>query len=174
MFANFGSTSPGQRRESIGGDDMDGEDITTNNRSASPNPSQTYLSDIRRHHPASMRSNSTVRPKPLSTPSKSRPVLHNLLPSAPTSPPTPAPSPTPHQRIPSWQNAAGEDDDSALRDARIHFSTLSRAERQRFLVEIFNLCDKQLLSFVHHFVSPRLRKDPFKTLPNELCLRVSF
>ena len=111
------------------------------------------------------------RPKPLATPSKTIPPLHNLHPSAPASPPTPAPSPTPHQRAPSWQSA-GEDEDTFLRDARAHFSLLGRAERQRFLAEILNLCDNQLLSFVHTFVSPRLRKDPFEVLPNELCLRV--
>jgi hypothetical protein len=35
------------------------------------------------------------------------------------------------------------------------------------------MCDSTQLSFVHHFVSPRLKKDPFEHLPDELCLRVS-
>lgn len=115
-----------------------------------------------------------THPKPLPTPSRplGSPVPHSLLPSAPASPPTPAPSPTPHQRAPSW-STAGENEDAFLRDARSHFSRLDGAERQRYLAEILNLCDSHQLSFVHHFVSPRLKKDPFRCLPNELCLRVS-
>ena len=95
----------------------------------------------------------------------------NILPSAPASPPTPAPSPTPYQRAPSW-TSAGENEDSFLRDARGHFKSLDSAERQRYLAELLNMCDSQLLSFVHSFVSPRLKKDPFDFLPDELCLRV--
>jgi len=115
-----------------------------------------------------------THPKPLPTPSRplGSPIPHNLLPSAPASPPTPAPSPTPHQRAPSW-STAGENEDAYLRDARSHFSRLDGAERQRYLAEILNLCDSHQLSFVHHFVTPRLKKDPFRYLPNELCLRVS-
>jgi len=97
--------------------------------------------------------------------------LQNLLPSAPASPPTPAPSPTPNHRIPTW-STANENEDTFLRNARPHFSKLDSQERQRFLAEILNLCDSQQLSFVLNYVSPRLKKDPFKTLPNELCLRV--
>src|SRR4051812_21744695 len=108
------------------------------------------------------------RPQPLPTPSRtSAPsnIPPNLLPSAPASPPTPAPSPTPHQRAPSWTTAS-EDEDAFLRNARIHFSQLDSGERQRFLAEVLNLCDSQQLSFVHNFVSPRLKKDPFN-MPNE-------
>ncbi|KAI9799059.1 MAG: hypothetical protein M1833_004253 [Piccolia ochrophora] len=126
-------------------------------------------------HRASRRKDSLTRsrPRPLPTPNKSMgsPIPHNLLPSAPASPPTPAPSPTPHQRAPSW-STAGENEDAFLRDARSHFSRLDGSERHRFLAEILNLCDIQQLSFVHSFVSPRLKKDPFRILPNELCLRV--
>lgn len=96
----------------------------------------------------------------------------NLLPSAPASPPTPAPSPTPHQRPPSWHSVADEDD-AFLLNTRIHFSSLSAADRQKFLVGILGLCDNQQLSFVNSYVGPRLRKDPFQALPTELCLRVS-
>ncbi|KAI9702491.1 MAG: hypothetical protein M1836_000971 [Candelina mexicana] len=113
-------------------------------------------------------------PQPLPTPSRpaSSPMSHSLIPSAPASPPTPAPSPTPHQRVPSW-STAGEDEDSYLRNARSHFSELNGAARQRYLAEILNLCNSQQLSFVHNFVSPRLKKDPFDgILPIELCLRV--
>ncbi|KAI9826394.1 MAG: hypothetical protein M1832_000311 [Thelocarpon impressellum] len=114
-----------------------------------------------------------AHPRPLPTPSRpiASPIPHNLLPSAPASPPTPAPSPTPHQRAPSWTDA-GENEDAFLRDARSHFSQLDGSERQRFLAEVLNLCDSQQLSFVHGFVSPRLKKDPFNILPNELCLRI--
>ncbi|KAM5494135.1 hypothetical protein McaMca56_006408 [Microsporum canis] len=147
-----------------------GGSSSTNTNSSTSNKSHPSRSTIRRHS-GSMRPSSASRSKPLSTPSKARPTLHNLHPSAPASPPTPAPSPTPHQRVPSWQSA-GEDEDTFLRDARSHFSALGQAERQRFLAEVLNLCDSQSLSFVHHFVSPRLKKDPFETLPNELCLRV--
>jgi len=47
------------------------------------------------------------------------------------------------------------------------------AERQRYLEEILSHCDSRQLSFVHNFVSPRLKKDPFTFLPDELCFRVS-
>ena len=118
-------------------------------------------------------STATSHPRPLPTPT--RPIvspLHNLLPSAPASPPTPAPSPTPQiHRLPTW-STANENEDTFLRDARPHFSKLDPQERQRFLAEILNLCDSQQLSFVLNYVSPRLKKDPFKSLPNELCLRV--
>ncbi|KAI5787341.1 WD40-repeat-containing domain protein [Pyronema domesticum] len=111
--------------------------------------------------------------RPLPTPTRAMvSPLQNLLPSAPASPPTPAPSPTPQlHRLPTW-STANENEDTFLRDARPHFSKLDSQERQRFLAEILNMCDSQLLSFVLNYVSPRLKKDPFKSLPNELCLRV--
>ena len=129
-----------------------------------PIPIDTVRSSRPRH------SMSQSRPKRLSTTNKSGMPL-SILPSAPASPPTPAPSPTPFQRAPSW-TCAGENEDSFLRDARGHFSNLNGAERERYLAELLNMCDSQLLSFVHHFVSPRLKKDPFEHLPDELCLRV--
>lgn len=114
------------------------------------------------------------RPRPLPTPTRQVvSPLQNLLPSAPASPPTPAPSPTPQMnRLPTWATA-GESEDTFLRDVRPHFSRLDPAEKQRFLAEVLNLCDSQHLSFVMNYVSPRLKKDPFKSLPHELCLRVS-
>ncbi len=118
----------------------------------------------------SRHSMSQVRPKRLSTSNKPGMPL-SILPSAPASPPTPAPSPTPYQRAPSW-TSAGENEDAFLRDARGHFACLNAAERERYLAELLNMCDSHLLSFVHHFVSPRLKKDPFEHLPDELCLRV--
>ena len=111
-------------------------------------------------------------PKPIPIPNRSTAAIpHKLLPSAPASPPTPAPSPTPYHSVPSW-SSAGENEGSYLRDARSYFSVLNSAERESYLAELLNMCDSHLLSFVHQFVSPRLKKDPFAHLPNELCLRV--
>ena len=98
-------------------------------------------------------------------------IPHNMLPSAPASPPTPAPSPTPGQRIPDW-SAAGEDEDANVRDIRVLFAGMNDGEQQRLLAELLNLCNSQQLAFVQEFVSPRLKKDPFTTFPDELCLRV--
>ncbi|KAF2025395.1 F-box/WD repeat-containing protein pof1 [Setomelanomma holmii] len=112
-------------------------------------------------------------PRPIITPTSplTSTIPHNLLPSAPASPPTPAPSPTPTQRVPDWSTAA-EYEDSHIKDIRAHFSDMNRAERLRLLGELLNLCDSQELSFVAEFVSPRLKKDPFMVLPTELCLRI--
>jgi F-box and WD-40 domain protein CDC4 len=151
-----------QRRASL--IDSDNENTMTSRNL--PQPIATGSARLSRRN----ESISQPHPRPLPTPNKAT-FPHNLLPSAPASPPTPAPSPTPHQRAPSWKSA-GENEDQFLRDARTHFSGLGGEERQRFLAEILNLCDSQQLSFVHSFVSPRLKKDPFKSFPNELCLRV--
>lgn len=96
-----------------------------------------------------------------------------MLPSAPTSPPTPAPSPTPTSKAPDWSTAA-EHEDASVRDVRTLFIEMNDAEKQRLLAELLNMCNSQQLAFVHEFVSPRLKKDPFTFLPNELCLRVSY
>lgn len=126
----------------------------------------------------------TRKPSRLSRSSVPRPIItptsplsatippHNLLPSAPASPPTPAPSPTPTQRAPDWSTAS-EHEDSHIKAIRGHFGDMNRAERLRLLGELLNLCDSQELSFVAEFVSPRLKKDPFLVLPTELSLRVS-
>lgn len=114
------------------------------------------------------------QPRPLPTPGPRSIVspIQNLLPSAPASPPTPAPSPTPQKhRLPSW-STSGDSEDAFIREARPRFSRLDSQEKQRFLAEILDLCNSQQLSFVLNHVSPRLKKDPFKSLPNELCLRV--
>lgn len=154
--------SSSQRRASLR-DPMDGDSYP---RSV-PEPLSRVQSCI-----SGGRSLSSSLPKALPTPNKSvSPLPANLLPSAPASPPTPAPSPTPHYTSATWQSAE-EEDDALLLNARIHFSSLDNAQKQRFLVDILNLCDNQQLSFVSSFVSPRLRKDPFQYFPNELCLRV--
>jgi hypothetical protein len=116
-------------------------------------------------------SHSRARPLPAPNTHTAPSILQGLLPSAPASPPTPAPSPTPQQRTPVWEDAV-DDGDTFLRETRARFSRLASPERQRFLAELLDLCDSQQLSFVRAFVSPRLKRDPFIYLPNELCLRV--
>ena len=117
-------------------------------------------------------------PKPPLTPNTSvpstmpQPMANPLLPSAPASPPTPAPSPTPHHRVPMWQVSTDDDEDPILRDARLLFGGLSMAAKETWLASIVDACDIQSLSFLHSLVSPRLKKDPFRVLPNELCFKV--
>lgn len=114
------------------------------------------------------------KPHPIRTPSSpmTSTIPHNSLPSAPASPPTPAPSPSPRHRLPDW-STADEQEESFMREARkVFFQEASNAQKERVLAEILNLCDNRMLNFVHDFVSPRLKKDPFTHLPNEICLRV--
>ena len=115
-----------------------------------------------------------AHPRPIQTSTGSMLVTipQGMLPSAPTSPPTPAPSPTPTSKVPDWSTAA-EHEDASVRDVRTLFSEMTDAEKLRLLAELLNMCNSQQLAFVHEFVSPRLKKDPFTSLPNELCLRVS-
>lgn len=118
---------------------------------------------------------SIIRSKPQPIHSPTSPMAstlpHNNLPSAPASPPTPAPSPSPHSRLPAW-NTAGEHDEVFMRDIRGAFKDSSNAQKERILSELLNMCDSRQLSFVQSLVSPRLKKDPFTVLPNEICLRV--
>lgn len=129
-------------------------------------------------HRTSRRKDSLQHPKPPLTPNTSVPssmpqAIHNpLLPSAPASPPTPAPSPTPHQRAHMWHHSVEDDEDPILRDARIVFTQLDTTAKERWLASIVDVCDNHLLSFLHHTISPRLKKDPFKVLPNEICFKV--
>jgi F-box and WD-40 domain protein CDC4 len=95
-----------------------------------------------------------------------------MLPSAPASPPTPAPSPTPGIRAPDWSTAAEHEEDM-IRNVRALFIDMSDPEKQRLLTELLNVCNSAQLGFVQEFVSPRLKKDPFMTFPDEICLRVS-
>jgi F-box and WD-40 domain protein CDC4 len=55
---------------------------------------------------------------------------------------------------------------------RAMFADMEGDERQRMLAELLNMCDGKLLAFVANFVGPRLKRDPFSVLPNELCLRI--
>lgn len=143
---------------------------------------------------SSMNSGPTM---PIPIPANPSVIPGNTLPSAPASPPTPAPSPTPMQRQPDWSTADPREDigDIDLDDApmlseqasatsstrgygfgyrhmRATFAEMDGDERQRMLAEILNMCDGKLLAFVANFVGPRLKRDPFSVLPNELCLRI--
>ena len=118
-------------------------------------------------------------PNPPLTPSTAPPTsmspqLPNpLLPSAPASPPTPAPSPTPRTRVPVCPLATEDiPEDPLLRDARLHFRTLKLQEKEAWLLSLVESCNHQTLSFLHQIVSPKLKKDPFLVLPNELCFKV--
>ena len=89
----------------------------------------------------------------------------------PPPPPTPAASPGPDHPQPDWSEA-GDQEDIFLSKIRHYFKHSSPPERTRILGDLLNLCTSQQLSFVHQYVSPLLKKDPFTTLPNEICLRV--
>lgn len=107
------------------------------------------------------------------TPSMSTPAadFDQQLTGSPPPPPTPAASPGPSHQQPDWSQAA-DNEDFFLANLRQHFSKCSGPERTRLLADLLNLCTSQQLSFVHQFVSPLLKKDPFTSLPDELCLRV--
>ncbi|KAK4502617.1 hypothetical protein PRZ48_006043 [Zasmidium cellare] len=136
---------------------------------------------------------------PIPIPSNPNVIPGNTLPSAPASPPTPAPSPTPMQRAPDWSTADPREDIGDLdldessdqqastqtsgpssargygfgyRHMRAVFADMDNNERERMLAELLNMCDGKLLGFVASFVGPRLKRDPFSVLPNELCLRI--
>lgn len=108
------------------------------------------------------------------TPSMSTPAadFDQQLTGSPPPPPTPAASPGPSHYQPDWSDAA-DDEDFFLAKVRQHFKNCSGPQRTRVLADLLNLCTSQQLSFVHQFVSPLLKKDPFTSLPDELCLRVS-
>lgn len=114
-------------------------------------------------------------PKPPLTPNTGVPssMSNPLLPSAPASPPTPAPSPTPQSRTPMWRSPAEDHYDSIVRDASLTFSRMSVHAKEAWLAAVVDTFDNHLLNYVHQLVSPRLKKDPFRTLPNELCFKVA-
>lgn len=118
-----------------------------------------------------------VQPRPYAgppTPNMCTPAadFDQQLTGSPPPPPTPAASPGPSHRQPDWSGAA-DDEDFFLAKVRSHFQNCSGPQRTRVLADLLNLCTSQQLSFVHQFVSPLLKKDPFTSLPDELCLRVS-
>lgn len=108
------------------------------------------------------------------TPSMSTPAadFDQTVCGSPPPPPTPAASPGPTHAQPDWKDA-GDEEDIFLAKCRQHFQACSGPQRTRILADLLNLCTSQQLSFVHQFVSPLLKKDPFTSLPDELCLRVS-
>ncbi|OAA71388.1 F-box and WD repeat-containing protein [Cordyceps fumosorosea ARSEF 2679] len=112
-------------------------------------------------------------PKGPPTPSMSTPAadFDQQLTGSPPPPPTPAASPGPSHYQPDWSDAA-DDEDFFLAKVRQHFKNCSGPQRTRVLADLLNLCTSQQLSFVHQFVSPLLKKDPFTSLPDELCLRI--
>ena len=89
----------------------------------------------------------------------------------PPPPPTPAASPGPDRELPDWKEA-GDQEDFFLAKIRHYFKGSSPPERTRILADLLNLCTSQQLSFVRQYVDPLLKKDPFTSLPNEICLRV--
>ncbi|KAK0630829.1 WD40-repeat-containing domain protein [Bombardia bombarda] len=113
------------------------------------------------------------RPRGPPTPSMSTPAedFDQQVTGSPPPPPTPAASPGPSHTQPNWSNAE-EQEERYLADLRQHFLNCGSPQRTRLLADLFNLCTSQQLSFVHQFVSPLLKKDPFTSLPDELCLRI--
>ncbi|OQO13667.1 hypothetical protein B0A48_01896 [Cryoendolithus antarcticus] len=131
---------------------------------------------------------------PIPIPSNPSVIPGNTLPSAPASPPTPAPSPRPLQGQPDWSTAGVTEDigevdmedsisladhasgESAsmfgYRHMRATFADFDNEAKQRMLGELLNMCDGPTLGWVAQFVAPRLKRDPFSSLPNELCLRI--
>lgn len=167
----FGSPPDDQHTPGV---QMDSDTDMAASASASSSMRPAMFSSPTAHARKPSRMSRSGAPRPIITPTSplTSTIPHNLLPSAPASPPTPAPSPTPTQRVPDWSTAA-EHEDSQIKNTRALFSDMNRAERLRLLGELLNLCDSHELSFVAEFVSPRLKKDPFMLLPTELCLRVS-
>lgn len=137
-----------------------------------PGPSQSCPTVNRKPRRRSMLGRSRPRSIRSSCGPMNSTIPHNNLPSAPASPPTPAPSPSPLARLPDW-STADETEELSNRNIRAIFKDATIAEKERILSELLNMCDSRQLQFVHDFVCPRLKKDPFTTLPNEICLRVS-
>ncbi|KAI1304320.1 WD40-repeat-containing domain protein [Xylaria venustula] len=115
-----------------------------------------------------------TRPRGPPTPSMSTPApeFDQQQPTgSPPPPPTPAASPGPTNTQLDWSDAA-DDEDFFLAQVRHQFKISSGPRRNRILADLLNMCTTQQLSFVHQFVSPLLKKDPFTSLPDELCLRI--
>ncbi|KAK0622976.1 WD40-repeat-containing domain protein [Immersiella caudata] len=113
------------------------------------------------------------RPRGPPTPSMSTPAadFDQQLTGSPPPPPTPAASPGPSHTRPSW--SGGEHgDDQFVQDMLGYFAKCGSSQRMRILTTLLDVCTSQQLSFVHQHVSPLLKKDPFTSLPDELCLRI--
>ena len=122
------------------------------------------------------RKDSTQHPKPPLTPNASilpDDMTNPLLEDTTEPPPTPAPSPTPHSRsLASCQPFLDDPEHPVLEEARERFIGLGSRQKENWLRCLVEVMDHQSLSFLHQIVSPRLKKDPFKALPNELCFKV--
>ena len=92
---------------------------------------------------------------------------------SPPPPPTPAASPGPSHSRPNWSNA-GEDEAAYLVGLQKYFGHCNNSQRTYLLTKLLDMCTSGQLSYVHQHVSPLLKKDPFTTLPDELCLRVRY
>lgn len=115
------------------------------------------------------------RPQPPLTPLGMNPSAdfnQQLSAGSPPPPPTPAASPGPSQSQPDWGNAE-EDESIIISTMRESFLKATAPEKKRILEDLVSMCTSQQLSFLLQLVSPRLKKDPMMSLPDELCLRVS-
>lgn len=114
------------------------------------------------------------RPRGPPTPSMSTPAADfEQVTGSPPPPPTPAASPGPSHSRPNWSNA-GEDEAAYLVGLQKYFGHCNNSQRTYLLTKLLDMCTSGQLSYVHQHVSPLLKKDPFTTLPDELCLRVRY
>lgn len=142
--------------------------------SSSPTRSSLTLDTMNSRLPIQLEKVAQARPRGPPTPNLTTPAeLDSPTHSNhdPPPPPTPAASPGPSDMRPDW-SAAGDQEDIFLAQIRQYFKHRSGPERTRILGDLLNLCTTQQLSFVSQYVSPLLKKDPFTSLPNELCLRI--
>jgi len=142
--------------------------------SSSPTRSVLTLDTMSTRLPSRVEKDVQTRPRGPPTPNLTTPAeLDSPTHSNhdPPPPPTPAASPGPDNMRPDW-SAAGDQEDIFLAQIRQYFKQRSGPERTRILGDLLNLCTSQQLSFVSQYVSPLLKKDPFTSLPDELCLRV--
>lgn len=89
----------------------------------------------------------------------------------PPPPPTPAASPGPDHPQPDWSKAQVHET-FFLSDIRKHFNDIPSDARVLILSDLLNMCNSRELSCVRQYIDPLLKKDPFTSLPNEICLRV--
>jgi F-box and WD-40 domain protein CDC4 len=59
-----------------------------------------------------------------------------------------------------------------MEEARHVFVRLGTTAKENWLRSFVDMCDNHSLSFLHHIVSPKLKKDPFHALPPEMCYKV--
>ena len=70
------------------------------------------------------------------------------------------------------QNEVEDYNEPMLREFCALFGSLSVHAKEQWILGIVNMLDNHMLAHVKHLVSPRLKKDPFTVLPNELCFKV--